>query len=162
MYRIFWIVDDLRTFFVSCHFQDILFLVKLMCLWLHGHRTSAISQGKKAHNFCSIKIQCWQHLGGQKPTGLAHYMICLCHETGLVGGCLAQYKHTSPPSLNSYITIPYNDYMWLSLYFVSSYWLFARCRISWTKYMSNFRVNIVLYMSPPSNLILLTFSYILT
>lgn len=129
-----------------------------------------MSQGTKAQNLCSIRIQCWQHSSGQKPTGLAHYMISLCHEIGLVGGCSPFFeflhhhieynlKNKNKQTMNQKPRRPqqYNEYTWLSLPFVFSFWLFHRSKISWTKCMSNFRVHIVSYMSPPSNLILLIF-----
>lgn len=125
-------------------------------LCFHGHRTLAMSQGTKAQNLYSIKIQCWQHSHGQRPTGLAHYMICLCHEMGLVW--LSSSVHTCSTVFEFlYHHIQYNEYTWLSVLFVLSFWLFHRNRISWTTCMINFRTHTVSYISPPSSLILLTF-----
>lgn len=105
MYIIFWIVDDLRTF-CFLPFPRYLVFSKATVLVVTWPQNTGHIPGKKVSELLFYKLQCWQHLGGQTPTVLAHYMIFLCHERGLVGGCLAQYTHAAPPSLNSYI--PYH------------------------------------------------------
>ena len=78
-----------------------------------------------------------------------------------ISGWLSSSVHTCcSPFFEFLHTIPYNEYIWLSLSFVYSFWLFPRSRISWTKYMSNFRVHIVSYMSPSSNLIFINISHV--
>ena len=152
MYRKFWIVDDLSIFlFVSfLPFPRYLVFIKARVLVVHGHKTLTMSQ---AQSLCSITVQCWQHLSGQKLPSLVHYMIFLCHEVGLVDGCLAQYTHPALTSLNSYINIPYNEWVLAChLPFVYGFWLFPRSRISWKKCMSRSKVHIVSYISSPLQL----------
>lgn len=151
MYRKFWMVDNLSIFlFVSFFtFPRYLAFSEVRVFVVLGHRILTMSQAQK---MCSITVQCWQHPSQQKPPSLLHYDFFM--SWGRIGGWVSRSVHTTYFLLNSYITVPYNEWaLACHIPFVESFWLFPRGRISWTKCVNRSKVYIVSYISSPSNLI---------